>query len=235
MMAGRPSACQRSDRPRAAQEVGHATADVADIGRARPEILVVDGGQLARLLVGAVQDRDVGARARTRSPRAPGRRSPDPGRTGPGPRRSRRSRRRRAAPPGGRAPRGRSAAVSRAASEPRPLRSRVGRGPSSAPAPGRPARARSARARRAAAARARRRASRPARRGRCGSSWRPRRSGSAGRDRVGQGAQQQGRRRRARVLVPDAPLAEVRRAALGRQERDRGDGAGLGGIGHRRG
>ncbi len=77
---GRPAVgVPQVGRPRAAQQVGHAPADVADIRGARPEILVVDGGQLpacssvlSRIATSALVPESIAAERRADDPRIPG-------------------------------------------------------------------------------------------------------------------------------------------------------------------
>ena len=55
---GRPAVRVPQVRSRRSRDdPGDAPTDVADVGRARPEVLVVDGGQDGRLIVGAGEDR----------------------------------------------------------------------------------------------------------------------------------------------------------------------------------
>ena len=61
MMAGPAVGVPQVGRPRAAQQSGHAPADIADICGTRPGIPSSMAANPSRLLIGAVQDRDIGA------------------------------------------------------------------------------------------------------------------------------------------------------------------------------
>ena len=217
----------------AAQDAGHATADVADVGGARPEVLVIDRRQHARLRVRAGEDRDIGGdagidRGQRRDRRCPGSRANSAW----------------ASKIGADLLAGSGGDLAGQCLE--VVGGRLERGLEARPFERRVDGRRRGRARSADPRRARTTSSRPT--PTPGEPTRPVRTervtsiglGSAsvsrpvGGDDVGQGAQQQRGRGGARILVADAALAEVRRPALRREHRDRRLHAGFGGIGDRR-
>ena len=222
-IAGRPSACHRSDPPCPLRIDGDAPADVAHVGRPGPEILVVDARQHGRLVVGAGEDGVDrpgavvdGAHRRVDDARvAREQRLGLEDRAGLVPCPFGELARQRLEVGGRRLEGGLEARTLLLGEPTGPARRRC----SSTGA--------TRRTRPDAGAR---RADPP---GQCDARHDHRSTDpSARRDDVGERAQEQRGGRRARVLMTDAPLPEIRRAALGREHRDRRGRAGLGRVGH---